>query len=260
MGSGHRSAGGDPLPATHVCFKNSGVMELPQTWGHRFSAKGFHNPLVNLIQPPDGVSAVVQPQSSSPDNAALPSASPRHEGAAPPEREDNTSHQYGLRLHLPLSLFAHVWRGEGLKQISERVAGGQVPISSESGEDRRGGGGAGLEMDDGVTEKRRRRGGLRFTEAKGMEEQSRPGLERLKESLPAVKLRELMDQVPWGRPSAPELFPNKKKLSSVQDFFQYAELEGALLSPRTDFARQAIETGPKGDQRELGLKSDDMQS
>ena len=233
MGSGHRSASGDPLPATHVC--NSGVVELPQTRGHRFSAKGLLNPLGNMIRPPEGVS-VVQSKLSSPDTAALPSARPWYEEAAPPEREDNTSPQYGLRLHLPLSLFAHVWRGKGLKQISEPVAGGQVPISSESGEDRRGGGGAGVEMDDGVTEKRRRGGGLRFTEAKRMEEQARPGLERLKESLPAVKLRELMDQVPWGRPSAPELFPNKKKLSSVHDFFQYAELEGALLSPCTDFA------------------------
>ena len=75
-----------------------------------------------------------------------------------------------------------------------------------------------------------------------MEEQLRPGLERLKESLPAVKLRELMEQVPWGWSSAPELFPNKKKLSSVQDFFRYAELEGALLSHCIGFACHEIET------------------
>jgi phosphatidylinositol phospholipase C delta len=62
-------------------------------------------------------------------------------------------------------------------------------------------------------------------------------VERLRSTLSAVSLTELIELVPQlvSRPSAsPDGHPDKKKLFSVQDFFRYAEIEGNITFPFLD--------------------------
>eukprot|EP00249_Psilotum_nudum_P019761 c27406_g2_i1 orf=871-3384(+) len=58
-------------------------------------------------------------------------------------------------------------------------------------------------------------------------------IERLRLSLPAISLTELMELVPQiGK--MPQDYPDKKKLFTVQDFFKYSETEGRRLFEELD--------------------------
>ncbi|CAM0152145.1 unnamed protein product [Urochloa decumbens] len=61
-------------------------------------------------------------------------------------------------------------------------------------------------------------------------------VERLRSTLSAVSLTELIDLVPQlvSRSTPPDGHPDKKKLFSVQDFFRYAEIEGKRFFEELD--------------------------